>query len=752
MSGLANGVISKVLNGEAEFWLGTCSKPADRPVVVSLPDRWAARKIAPPARGCYRLFFQLPALTHDRLWAIRFDRLSAQHSVYLNGTLVSAGGYEGGDSVRTIPVSRLVAVPPGMFQHGTNVLLVEVQHDNLSRAGLSFVEVGPEAQLRTRMGWDSFLSSALPQTVNLAAAGLSLLLLLIWGLRRKERAIGLFGLLFLLGSLRNYLYFSPVPLLSPLLSDGFLFCAQGWTFVLVNLFVFELLRDTRPRLCSWMVRGGLTLPLVTAFFLYTGQMQLLRRITYPFLIAGMLYPILILLRAGWRQRDWRFVALAFGLALVVVAGIHDFLLVVGILGVRAQFWMPLAMPAVFMVVSFMLVRRFVTAVANVESMHATLEQKVAERTSALVALNAAKSRFLAAASHDLRQPLHAIGITLGGLVLRASAEDRSAMMRLQEAIDGLDTQLKGVLDLSRIEAGSVNPQPCLVWLGPLLQAAVAAVEGQARAKGLTLRLRPTHMAVFSDPALLQSMVGNLIGNAVKYTRQGGVLVGCRYRAGRIRVEVWDTGEGIDKSEFDRVFDEFYQARTTQVPSGGFGLGLSIVARYAGMLGHRVTLASRQGTGSCFAVELPLCSEPEGPLAAEAVQDIAGNHILVLDNDEAVRQATGELLEAWGCTVISAATTGAALAMLEEQLRMPDLILCDYNLEQAGTGVAAVASLREVIGHAVPALIVTGDIQSASVADIKAAGLPLLQKPLSVDRLRAEIARIMAPVGRGGVEG
>ena len=391
--------------------------------------------------------------------------------------------------------------------------------------------------------------------------------------------------------------------------------------------------------------------------------------------------------------------------------------------------------------------RFNAMTAELQASYSGLERQVQARTRELSDANQAKSRLLAAASHDLRQPLHALNLMVAQLQLDpATAERQRLGQRIAQAIASINSLFDGLLDVSKLDAGVIRPEPRALPLQALLDRMDISCSAAARDRGLELRIRPCSGWTRSDPVLLERILGNLVGNAVRYTRQGGVLVGCRRTAAGWRLAVWDTGIGIAPDKLDRIFDEFYRVEGSTTESReGLGLGLSIVARLAELLGHHVAVRSLPGRGSCFTVTVP--DVPAAPeLAAAAVPGDAAPHhsleglqVLVIDNNDAVLDSTAQLLRHWGCSV-------QALHGLPEALQSghpaPDLLLVDMHLDQGDSGVAVVQRLRQQLGRLVPALVMTGDVTVATRERIIAARLPMVEKPLSALRLRSALARAL----------
>jgi signal transduction histidine kinase/CheY-like chemotaxis protein len=367
--------------------------------------------------------------------------------------------------------------------------------------------------------------------------------------------------------------------------------------------------------------------------------------------------------------------------------------------------------------------------------------------------NRAKSQLLAAASHDLRQPLHALGLYAAALATRARDTEVAPLVEnVQAGIAALELQFGQLLDLSRLEAGVLQPDCRDVELGPLLARVAAEFIPQAAARGLALRVVRTSFTVRSDPVLLERIVGNLVANAVRYTRRGGIVVGARRRGRDAAIVVADSGIGIAASDLPRVFEEFYQvADARQVPARkGMGLGLAIVRRFADLLGHRIEVASEPSRGSRFTLVLPrgvarrATRRPSAaPAAPPRFDRLAGRLIAVLDDDAAAIDAMRALFSTWHAVVAGATRVEDLLDAIGNVARYPDLIVADLRLAGAATGVDAIARLRDEFGAAIPALIVSGDTSLAAAALVREAGLPLLAKPVDPAALQAAACELIA---------
>ncbi len=394
----------------------------------------------------------------------------------------------------------------------------------------------------------------------------------------------------------------------------------------------------------------------------------------------------------------------------------------------------------------------------------------AQTGSALAARGAAetasraKSQFLAAASHDLRQPLHAMGLFAAALAARVrDPEVRPLVASIRTSVEALDELFAQLLDLSRLEAGAMRATPAAFALEPLFARLANDFTPQAAAAGLVLRVRPTRRAVMTDPVLLERILRNLLANALRYTPAGGVILGARRRAGAVRIDVIDSGVGIAATDRARVFDEFVQlaaAPRHHTRGRGMGLGLTIVHRLATLCGHPIELASTPGRGSRFSITVPRASRreregrslrmPHVPVIS-ASRALAGRRIVVVDDDPAVVAAMCALFMSWEAVAIGASDADCALAAHAAHAgsrRLPvDLIVADLRLADGSSGIDAIAQLRSVYGLGTPALVVSGDTSGAAQAEVRAAGVELLVKPVVAAALKdaAEAALAMRAI-------
>jgi two-component system, sensor histidine kinase len=388
--------------------------------------------------------------------------------------------------------------------------------------------------------------------------------------------------------------------------------------------------------------------------------------------------------------------------------------------------------------------------ARLQDSYATLEGKVVERTRQLELANLAKTRFLAAASHDLRQPLHALGLLVAQLNADTNrANRRRIVARIGTAVSVMNDLFNALLDISKLDAGAVSPDVSAFPVGPLLDRIENMFSAAAREKLLRLRVLPGAAWVRSDRVLLERILLNLVSNAVRYTERGGILVGCRRRGDALLIEVWDSGIGIPEDQQQYIFGEFYQVAGARAGGAGLGLGLAIVDRLCRLLDHPLKLASTQGKGSRFSITVPRApaqvepAESSHPLRA-VIQPFTGKVIVVIDDDRLVLDGVCGLLRGWGCHVSASTSSSAALTSLLKLREKPDLIISDHNFTHGETGIAVIERLRHTFNAPIPALLVTGDISVERKQEAEASGYELLQKPVPPMILRATMSEILKP--------
>ena len=372
------------------------------------------------------------------------------------------------------------------------------------------------------------------------------------------------------------------------------------------------------------------------------------------------------------------------------------------------------------------------------------EAELEEAREQAEAANLAKSTFLAAASHDLRQPLHAIGLFVDSLSRRAwDAEALEIIDNVNRSLVAMNRMFGQLLDISRLDAGVLSPSISDFPVERLFHVLEAEFGQMAASQDLTLRIVPTRAFVTSDQALLERIVRNLMANAIHHTPKGRVLLGCRRRGENVRIEVRDTGEGIPPDQLSKIFEEFHQlGRPQRGSERGLGLGLAIVDRLARLLGHTIDVVSTPGRGSVFSVEIPAATQTENIVERRTSQlatgDVSGSFIALVEDEPDVLESTRALLEDWGCRVAAASTAEGLLQALTEGDGEPDLIIADYRLGGGRTGIQAIDSIRRQLPHEVPAVIISGDTAPERLREVRASGHKLLHKPLRPAKLRSTI--------------
>ncbi|KAA0580702.1 ATP-binding protein [Azospirillum sp. Sh1] len=379
----------------------------------------------------------------------------------------------------------------------------------------------------------------------------------------------------------------------------------------------------------------------------------------------------------------------------------------------------------------------------------------------------AKGKFLSAASHDLRQPFQAMHLfhhlLSGRLTDPASIELAN---KLEQAIIGGETLLRALLEVSALEAGLVTANPQTFPVDELLAKMLEEFGPEAEAKGLRFNVHPLDAQVTSDPVLMERLLRPIMANALRYTLKGGILLAARRRGENLRIEVWDTGVGIDPSNQTVIFEDFHQlGNPGRDRKQGLGLGLAIVRRLAQVLGHPVTVRSKPGKGSVFAVEVPLAGndgdrsddgsadsdDPDpavGQSASAAASSVAGT-VLVIEDDAMQLEGIGLLLQGWGYAVIPARGIDEACAGLDGGAAPPDLVLSDLRLSGPETGIDAIQAVRARCGRRVPGVIVTGDTDPDRLRSVDRSGFPLVHKPCDPAALRRLLSHSLK-AGRGAL--
>ena len=760
-AGLAPDALADSIQGEvrqldhADFSL----KPEGPWTPVSLPDTWGRRDVRPRQPGHYRATLRLDAAP-SRVWALQADRMSTSHEVRLNGHVVHSTLDDA--TLLRRPMPTLITLPPDLWVAGENLL--EITLNGGARAGLSPLNVGPEDRLARGFLWSHHIGVSLPQLLNAGSAGIAVFMLILWSRRREDAALGTFSALCLLAALRNQGYFLVGHVVSGAFTDWIFFVAQVATVVLLGRFAMHFSGRRWPTFELALLATAIAYPVIGIAAGLWDALHNARAWLYPWLNVLTLPALWLIVQRAHERRSAIDFVLVGALAVVIGCGAHDYLYQQGYTSIMDAYWMPYAVPLVLAVFSTALLQRLVAALADVERMNTSLEGRVAQRTRELHDAIALKDRFLAVASHDLRQPLLSIGLL--GSVLRDRVTDpmlRGLVDRMDASIQGLEQMLKRLLDLSRLESGAVQLAPLDLPLRDLLHRVANDCHAEAEAKGLSLRLRCPPVAVHADPALLEQIVRNLVGNAVRHTLDGGVLIAARHRPGSpsVRIEVWDTGPGIRRADHERVFEEFQQtietaspdtpapAASAHDPYRGVGLGLAIVRRAAEVMQLPVTLHSRPGHGTLMRIEVPLAARPRqtpaslppasAPPAGNAPIDgpLEGRRIWVLEDDRDARQASLTALMALGADV----RVFASIAEVQHHLTVPPgpssgpaphALLSDQHLPDGHvTGLLTRWSRR---WPGAPVLVMTGHLGADDRERLARQPVTVLPKPFGRDEL------------------
>jgi PAS domain S-box-containing protein len=368
-------------------------------------------------------------------------------------------------------------------------------------------------------------------------------------------------------------------------------------------------------------------------------------------------------------------------------------------------------------------------------------QKLAEQA------DRTKSIFLAAASHDLRQPLQTLRLLHGALEQpHPDGEGQKIIAGIGHSIDTMSSMLSSLLDINRLETGNLRPSKSDFAVNEIFNSAATDLLQPLEEKGLQWRVVPSALVVRSDRRMLEEMIRNLLSNAIRYTDRGKILLGCRRAGDKIRIEVWDTGIGIPGDQLPHIFEEYY----CDAERGGFGLGLAIVRRLGEILEHRVDVRSTPGKGTGFSIEIPRGRACGGVSESVPTPDFDGEPfrgtVLVIEDETSVRSALNRMLTLMGIGVIGAATASDAAALIKQKDLCPDLVLCDYNLPGPMNGVESIKSLRAALARNLPAIVMTGDTRSETMEAIASYGVSVLVKPFLGDELMQLINRLYRSSG------
>ena len=380
--------------------------------------------------------------------------------------------------------------------------------------------------------------------------------------------------------------------------------------------------------------------------------------------------------------------------------------------------------------------------------------------------NAEKSRFLAAASHDLRQPLHAQMLLVDDLKSHAHNEQcAQTLQKLESSMTTMNGLFNELLDISKLDACAITPNIAEFPVSKIFDELELDFAHLAKSNNLQFRIHSSELKIRSDQSLLSRILRNLVSNAIRYTNNGGILIGCRRRGSNVLVQVWDTGAGIPASEKEHIFDEFYQLHNPERDRNkGLGLGLAIVARLADLLNHKIHIASRVKRGSVFSVEVPMAKSmaksmtpntatdiatrvAKGAVTSEPDKipnlDISGLNVLLVDDNELILTTMRDLFNKWGCNVFAASSLDTAIGHVGSLINRLDLIVADYRLRNNTTGILVIEKLESALNRRIPSIIITGDTSPQILQTILRSGRYVLHKPVAPQKLRQYVNEVLS---------
>lgn len=365
--------------------------------------------------------------------------------------------------------------------------------------------------------------------------------------------------------------------------------------------------------------------------------------------------------------------------------------------------------------------------------------------------NQAKSKFLAAASHDLRQPLHALNLYASILASNiAKPKNKKLVDQITHSLEALESLFNALLDISRLEAGTLVPERRNFRIEPLINRVLSDFEGDARQKSIQLRAQANEIICYSDASLLEQIIRNYVSNAIRYTNSGEISITCEVIDGQVEIKVKDTGIGIPADQLDAIYGEFYQLSNPERDrSKGLGLGLAIVHRISNLLEHKIGVQSQSGKGSTFSVTVPLGSSatyidlPRSSIEWMQNTSLERINIAVIDDDVDVRESTEALFVSWGCSVYAGASPQDVIEKLRKQNVTPHAIIADYRLRGGRTGIGAIDLVKAQYAEDIPSLIITGETGSEPLQAIQNSGIPVLNKPVSPVKFRAFLQSLQA---------
>lgn len=757
-------------------------RPGGRP--AHIPAAWDMRELDGSGGigkgiATYHLRLLLPAAAPPL--AIRLPATYSASVLWADGAALIVNGEPAADIAdeRRVVQDRIAPLPPGVVGPDGRRILDLVLHVS-NHIMLSGGPTRPPAiGTADALYQDRARQVAFDLFVVGACLVIGLLFLVLFATRPRERGFAWFGG-FCVSVALGYAHLCDVPvlldpnLLAPVPNPVLLFIVFA-SSAGIGLFLLTVASMYPREVSAHVALGTGALALLYPMSIVAGRhlgvdtlsehWGLIRTLMHGLVMAGLLYGAVGVALAALRRRRGAVVALV-GALVFAAAILHDITLLRA--GAPASALQGLGLLGFVLAYATVLGGRFNAAFAAAETLsrdlhqlNLTLEQKVADRTVDLERAarraedaDRAKSQFLAAANHDLRQPLHAMALIVGVLDNRVRDPAlREQVEALKACLAGTEGLLGGILDIAKLDAGAVRPrlEPC--DLDRVLRRTAAELAPFAVERGVRLRAAGTRQHVLADPAMLGRILANLAGNAIKYAPGGRVLIGARRRGDRVRIEVRDDGIGILEAEQELIFAEFRQASPAPgTEKEGLGLGLAITRRFAHLLGGDVALRSAPGRGSCFWIELPWVAAP--PAAAPAPvrpssaagTGLEGLRVMVVDDDSRVLQAIAPLLTDWGCRPMTALNAGAAVALLRATPERPaperpDVLIVDSHIGPDDRGHRVIAELRALAGDDLPAAIVTGDTTPERLKALAGLGFPVLHKPIQPGKLASLIRHL-----------
>jgi len=677
--------------------------------------------------------------------------------VKVNGHIVSdhvteriPRGHRGADRL------LLSSVPAEFVQPGVNE--IEITVASLRWTSLSKVWFGSERELRRMSERKTILMVEGPIVASAVIMALSLCMLVLWVRQHRDPLYGYFGFGGLLWALHTVWTLLPDPLLQP--PHFSIWWTIGFSFFCAPLIIFcvRLSKWHLPRFekALWVAVALGPFLLYAGYFAgFAGTSEMYWRLLW---IGAVAVGVLAVGRYAFEERNTRAVLLLAAGGIAFAFGVRDWLVARSDSDNNPVYLTSYSGLVFFPLVAWILIDNFVTTARALSQLNVELERRVVDKSAELQralddmrqakdaaeAADRAKSSFLAVASHDLRQPAHALGLYVAALRTEdLTAEQYQLTQRMSDSVIALDTMFNALLDISRMEAGAVVPEVRSLDLESMLHRVASDFSAEAAGKRLRFSTRVSKAArnlrARSDPMLLERIIRNLLGNAVRYTQTGGVLLACRLRNDEWRVEIRDTGPGIRTDLHKRIFEEFFQIEGPErEQAGGLGLGLSIVRRLSELLGHPLTLRSIVGHGSCFVLTVP--ATPEAARRSDPVNQVGslqGLGVGIIDDDPEVRDSMAALLGRWGCKVLVAESAEELIEQAGEHPRERlQVLVVDLQLRGGRSGIDAIAAVTQARGARCPTLIVSGAATPERVAQLRASGFDWLTKPVAAARMRS----------------